>query len=106
MPVYEYSCAWCGVFEAQRPMSQSSAPHPCPACGAAAERVILTAPGLAMMSTTRRQAHATNEKSAHAPKAMEKEVGHAHGPGCGCGSSSKSAKPKQPRGGRPWMISH
>jgi putative FmdB family regulatory protein len=35
MPIYEYRCQTCGeVFEAIRPMRESGAAPPCPACDA------------------------------------------------------------------------
>lgn len=43
MPVYEYYCKRCdGVFEAIRPISQASAPQPCPVCAKKAERMMPT----------------------------------------------------------------
>lgn len=40
MPVYEYFCKSCdGVFEAIRPVAQSSAPAPCPVCAKKAQRL-------------------------------------------------------------------
>lgn len=43
MPSYEYDCAQCGVFSANRPIAEWDRPAPCPACGADAPRT-LTAP--------------------------------------------------------------
>jgi hypothetical protein len=48
-------------------------------------------------------AHATNERSRHAPR-------RSHGPGCGCCAPKKAAAaPAAAKGfpaARPWMISH
>ena len=30
MPLYEYACPACGVFEASRPMAQATLPDKCP----------------------------------------------------------------------------
>lgn len=46
MPLYDYRCESCGDFRASRPMAQSNAAQPCPACGARSERM-LSAPFLA-----------------------------------------------------------
>lgn len=109
MPVYEYSCKDCGIFEDIKPMSQFSAPCACPDCGADAPRVMLTTPRLSAVSSTVRHAHETNERSADTPKRS------THGPGCGCcgGGSKKQSKTLYRADGsksfpskRPWMISH
>jgi putative FmdB family regulatory protein len=113
MPVYEYLCDHCGPFTNMRPMSECDEPDSCPACGAEARRVILTAPHFACMPAAARAAHATNERSAHAPKSLA-EYKASHGPGCGCCSSKKPARlMSRSRSGakgfptaRPWMISH
>lgn len=109
MPVYEYECAHCGPFEALAPMSAFADPCNCPDCATPAPRVLLTAPGLAIMSTSTRTAHATNERAADTPKRS------GHGPGCSCcsGATKKPSKTlHRPDGSksfptkRPWMISH
>jgi len=76
-----------------------------------APRALLSAPALATMPATSRIAHATNEKSAHAPRTST-DGGHRHGPGCGWSGIGKSSAVKAPDGSkafatkRPWMISH
>jgi hypothetical protein len=95
-------------------MAESELPHECPACGKDAPRAFLTAPYLAAMSTERRVAHATNERSASAPQTLS-GMKRTHGSGCGCcsgkslrydksGSSRTGAKGFPTR--RPWMLSH
>jgi len=119
MPVYDYLCDRCGSFTDTRPMADSALPDKCPGCGKDAPRAFLTAPYFAAMSTERRLAHATNERSASSPQTLSALKG-AHGSGCGCGCcSGKSLRYKKgARGGaspdgaksfparRPWMISH
>ena len=78
MPVYDYSCKDCGHFTASRPMSEYKAPADCPSCGAASERVLVTAPGVAGMDGGTRTAMASSERSGSEPKR------HSHGAGCGC----------------------
>jgi putative FmdB family regulatory protein len=112
MPVYEYLCKDCGPFTAMRPMSEYELPLQCPECMENAPRVILTAPHFSTLSAGRRLAHATNEKSAHAPKTSA-EFNAAHGPACSCCSGKSSRLVKRGKDGsksfpssRPWMISH
>lgn len=112
MPVYDYMCPSCGPFTAMRPMSEWDSSLDCAACGTQSPRVLLTAPSLAAMSTERRLAHATNERSSHAPKSLS-ELKRMHGPACGCCSPRSKRTVKRGKGGaksfpasRPWMISH
>jgi putative FmdB family regulatory protein len=112
MPVYEYRCNDCGPFTQMRPMAECELPSECPACGAGAPRVILTAPHCTTMSAQTRLAHATNERSAHAPRTLSSLKG-GHGAGCGCCSTRPSRLVRRGKGGsksfptsRPWMISH
>ncbi|WP_081805583.1 FmdB family zinc ribbon protein [Actibacterium mucosum] len=109
MPVYEYWCETCGPFEAIAPMSKFSDPCTCTTCGTEAPRVLLTAPKLAAMDSSRRHAFETNERSADSPKRS------SHGPNCSCcgGGSKKPSKTLYRADGsksfptkRPWMISH
>jgi hypothetical protein len=92
--------------------SECDAPQDCPQCLSEAPRVILTAPSFFCMSSDKRKAHATNERSANAPRTVA-EYKTSHGPGCGCCSSKPSRLVRKTRGGaksfptaRPWMISH
>lgn len=111
MPVYDYLCDDCGPFTVMRPMAECDAPHDCPDCGGVAPRAFLTAPYFAAMDAGRRQAFATNEQSAHAPRSLSKSQ---HGAGCSCcsGTSSMRYTRKHKDGSksfptkRPWMISH
>jgi putative FmdB family regulatory protein len=115
MPVYDYLCERCGPFSDMRPMADCDRPNACPRCGRAAPRAFLTAPYLAAMPAGRRLAHATNERSAHAPATLSR-MKASHGAGCGCcsgqslhagtrGKSGESGAKSFP-GSRPWMISH
>lgn len=115
MPVYEYLCAECGPFTELRPMALSAEPCDCPACGASAERAILTAPGLLGMDASRRSAFATNERSRHEPKlsGQTEQGGGKHRAGCACCSGKGRSKSVFTADGgktfpskRPWMISH
>lgn len=112
MPVYEYLCNDCGPFTAMRPMAECELPQECPSCQADAPRVLLTAPHCTTMSADRRRAHATNERSAHAPRPLA-EYKASHPSGCSCCSGKPSRLVARGRNGsksfpasRPWMISH
>ena len=107
MPAYDYLCGECGPFTSVRPMAEYALPQDCPACGQGAPRALLQVPGIALMAAGQRRAHATNERSAHAPRLAS---GGAHRAGCKC--CSPAAKPAGPAAAksfpsqRPWMISH
>jgi putative FmdB family regulatory protein len=112
MPTYEYQCEECGPFTQMRPMAECELPSQCPGCGREAPRVILTAPHCSTLSAPSRLAHATNERSAHAPQTLSSLKG-SHGAGCACCSGRSSRLVKRGKGGsksfptsRPWMISH
>ncbi len=112
MPFYDYECAECGSFSTLAPMARAAEPAPCPGCGSAGERVILSAPFVAGMDPMRRNAMATNERSRHEPARSSGR----HPAGCGCcgdKSRAKAGKAVHTAGGaktfpsaRPWMISH
>jgi putative FmdB family regulatory protein len=117
MPVYDYLCGRCGPFTEMRPMAECELPFACPVCGKNAPRAFLTVPYFATMSSERRLAHAKNERSASAPRALS-DLKKTHGSGCSC-CSGKSLRPDNRKGGdtdrtasksyptrRPWMLSH
>ncbi|MCP1200833.1 zinc ribbon domain-containing protein [Notoacmeibacter sp. MSK16QG-6] len=111
MPFYDYNCSECGPFTSVRTMEKSAEPCTCPDCGQDAPRAFLTMPFVAGMDAARRNAFATNERSAHDPKRSSQT---GHGPGCSCCSSGKKNRKTltRPDGSksfptaRPWQISH
>src|SRR6202000_1826826 len=80
MPVYDYLCKECGPFTEMRPMAECDEPQDCPQCAGVSPRAILTAPNFFCMPSDRRKAHATNERSANAPKTLG-EYKASHRPG-------------------------
>jgi putative FmdB family regulatory protein len=78
MPTYDYLCTRCKLqFEARHAINASS--PDCPACGGAAQKVILSAPSMhGHMARGRELAMRSLQ-----PKPGQKN--HVHGPGCGCG---------------------
>jgi putative FmdB family regulatory protein len=111
MPTYEYMCSDCGPFTQMRPMAESDLGSECPHCGDEAPRAFLTPPNFSGMSSELRVAHATNERSRHAPVSSASK---GHGSGCSCcsgkGLSRKTLRRKDGSKSfptsRPWMISH
>jgi putative FmdB family regulatory protein len=111
MPVYDYECEACGPFTFMRPMAQCDRPTRCPHCGGKAPRAFLNVPYFAMPAE-RRVIHATNEKSAHAPRRLS-ELGGRHGAGCSCCATKSTRNVQRGKKGaksfpgtRPWMLSH
>jgi putative FmdB family regulatory protein len=111
MPVYDFECKNCGPFAVMRRIADREKPCRCPDCGGEGSRVI-SAPSLALMAGARRNAHATNERAAHAPRQSGDGAPLRHRPGCSCCSSAGAKSTGAPAGGlkrpagRPWMISH
>ena len=86
MPLYEFQCKDCGIFEEWRSLSKSSDPAYCPTCKERGKR-IFSAP--AILSGSLRL-----KKENPEPQLVRRE-----------------SQPEQPRvknhtGGRPWMIGH
>jgi len=118
MPLYEYECAQCGVFEEMRALTLAAEPCDCISCGTPAPRR-LSIPQYASMSASRRVAHETNERSSHEPRrSVSKSAAKGkkpHKPGCACcggASKGRSSATYLPDGSkmfatkRSWMISH
>ena len=112
MPTRDYACAACGGFDAIRSLSTRDEPAACPDCGAAAKRVFVSAPRLALMDGGTRTALATNERARHEPKSSRDCTRLEHPAGCGCCSTGKRGATLTGANGnkafpskRPWMIS-
>lgn len=112
MPVYDYLCDKCGPFTGMRPMAECELALECPHCGIDAPRAYLTPPNFSGLSAERRLAHATNERSAHAPSTLS-GMKKSHGAGCACCTGKSSRMTRRNKDGsksfpssRPWMISH
>ena len=109
MPIYEYHCEEHGDFSRQTTIADRNEDCFCPICGRIATRII-SAPSLALMSPTNRNAWARNEKSAHEPTRKHKHVctsacnhGHNH---THDKTNKKSEYMQSPTNGRPWMLGH
>ena len=80
MPMYEYSCAKHGTFEALRAIEQRAAPARCPDCSARSKRV-LSAPRLRGMERSTLIAHERNERSRHEPRVVDLDAAAQRGAG-------------------------
>jgi putative FmdB family regulatory protein len=117
MPTYDYACPDCGGFDALRSVAQRDDPAACPDCGAGSPRVFVSAPRLALLSSSTRSAMDTNERARHEPRSSKDQGSYSrlkHPAGCGCCSTSgkRGATVTAANGAkgfpskRPWMISH
>jgi putative FmdB family regulatory protein len=89
MPLYEFRCKECGIFDEWRTMTESNAIAYCPQCQESAQR-IFSIPGIQLNGALR-----LNKTENPEPKLAKK----------------KDADPAQrnrakSHGGRPWMINH
>lgn len=101
MPLYDYLCQNCGPFIEWGEIHDALAPKSCPHCCQESLRTI-SAARLSVISKQNRRAWEVNEKSAHQPHSVKKEV-HVHGPHC---NHEHREKRKPIRRGRPWMLGH
>ena len=96
MPLYEYCCETCGVFDAFKPFSESEAPAACPACGDESPRV-LSVPRTRVLKRGTRIAMERNEKSKHEPMRRSRD---AEAPPV----NQPVVKAQQSANARSWMI--
>lgn len=91
MPVYEFTCEICGLFERTSNFSETGGSAPCPECDTPARRVY-SMPGVVSVSAATRKARAINERGSE-PKIARKP--------------KDAARPRPGQGGgRPWQINH
>ncbi|WP_421656430.1 FmdB family zinc ribbon protein [Leptothermofonsia sp. ETS-13] len=87
MPLYEFKCELCGVFEEWRSLAQSSDPAFCPTCQMLGKRVI-TAPAISLSSSL------SLRKQGLEPEVVKRD---------------REPKPQTFQNqscGRPWMLNH
>lgn len=90
MPLYEFSCDYCGQFEAWRTLSELDTPMSCPGCAATTKRIF--SPPMINLNSGSLSSIAGRENKE--PKLVKRE------------KEPSSPKYQTPRGGRPWMIGH
>ncbi|AXY67483.1 zinc ribbon domain-containing protein [Thermosynechococcus sichuanensis E542] len=88
MPLYEFRCSTCGIFEEWRSLAQSSEPAFCPECQQLGRR-IFSVPAVNLSSSLPRPSRGSE------PELVQRSP----------------QKPKPPRFqqqscGRPWMLNH
>jgi putative FmdB family regulatory protein len=88
MPLYEFRCADCGLFEEWRSIADCGNPAHCPACTQAAKR-IFSSQGLISLNGQLRLSKEPAE-----PKLVKREL------------APKEQRVKNHAGGRPWMLTH
>jgi putative FmdB family regulatory protein len=86
MPLYEFRCDECGVFDEWRTMAECNAPAQCPDCEKVAKR-IFSPP--ALLSGSLRLKHENRE-----PQVVERE------------KAQEPSRVRNHAGERPWMIGH
>jgi len=94
VPVYEFVCEDCGLFEQRRPFAESGEPMACPSCGCEAKRVY-SIPNTRRMPAALAGAMDRAEKSAHEPEVVRRPAG-----GTGTGKGHHQSH------GRPWTVGH
>lgn len=105
MPLYDYICNNCGVFQEMVPASKYDEPCSCPTCGTASPRT-LSMPQLSVVSSVARRGHELNERSANGPKRASETGLKPTGPKIRSKARTAADSSKSLAGSRPWMISH
>ncbi|TXF11049.1 FmdB family zinc ribbon protein [Pelomicrobium methylotrophicum] len=115
MPIYDYDCPSCGVFETFRTLTARNDPTDCPNCGTASPRVFASAPRLTCLPGETRRAMEINERARHEPYSSGEYAYQRmrHPEGCSCCLSGKRSATVTAANGaksfparRPWMIGH
>ncbi len=88
MPLYEFRCDTCGVFDAWRTMAESDQPAVCPTCETMGKRIF--SPPAILSGSLRLKQERTE------PQLVQKSVSQ----------EPVTPKYKSHTGGRPWMVSH
>ncbi|PSB57534.1 FmdB family zinc ribbon protein [Chamaesiphon polymorphus] len=89
MPLYEFRCNDCGIFDEWRTMTESNAIAYCPQCQESAKR-IFSIPGIQLNGALRLKKTENPE-----PKLAKKQD-----------SDPAQRSRAKSHGGRPWMINH
>ncbi|MBW4553166.1 MAG: zinc ribbon domain-containing protein [Aphanocapsa sp. GSE-SYN-MK-11-07L] len=94
MPLYEFKCNDCGIFDLWRTMAESSSPADCPTCQTAARRIF--SPPILLSGSLRLSKTANPEPELVKRDGLRPTGGHRE---------PEPPKLKSPQG-RPWMINH
>lgn len=74
MPLYEYKCPHCGIFEQQHPMASVPKTVVCTQCSSKARKLI-SAIGLSQINSTRAKLIDSTNASAHEPQVVTSRPG-------------------------------
>jgi putative FmdB family regulatory protein len=88
MPLYEFRCRTCGVFDAWRTITDRSSPAPCPSCQDVSQR-IFSAPALQLSGSLRLKVEDPE------PQRVKREI-----------DPTARTRVRSHSGGRPWMLGH
>lgn len=91
MPLYEFKCDNCGMFEQWRKLAEAGTPMLCPTCQAVAKRVF-SAPNVNLNSGSLPLRSGAAKEPRVVKPSQDREAA--------------TAKYSQQPNGRPWMISH
>jgi putative FmdB family regulatory protein len=95
MPLYEFRCDDCGIFEAFRAIAEYNQPANCPTCQQPVKRIF--SPPSAILSGSLRLKQENPE-----PQLIQRD----YPSGTLRDREPKQSRLKEHRGGRPWMIGH
>ena len=86
MPLYEFRCSDCGVFDLWRSLAECNALAHCPTCEAPAQRIF--SPPMLLSGSLRLKAESRE------PQLVKRD------------REPETPKPKSCSNGRPWMVTH
>ena len=87
MPLYDFRCETCGLFEKWQALAEVDSPVVCPTCEAIAKRIF--SPPMILTGNLRLKAEENKE-----PQVIKRS------------EEPKPQRNREHRGGRPWMIGH
>jgi putative FmdB family regulatory protein len=87
MPLYDFKCETCGIFDKWRPLAESDTPVLCPSCETVAKRIF--SPPMILTGKLRLKGQENRE-----PQVIKRS------------EEPLPQRNREHRGGRPWMIGH
>ncbi|MEG4534665.1 MULTISPECIES: FmdB family zinc ribbon protein [Microcoleus] len=87
MPLYDFKCETCGIFDKWRPLAEADTPVLCPSCETVAKRIF--SPPMILTGKLRLKGQENRE-----PQVVKRS------------EEPKPQRNREHRGGRPWMIGH
>lgn len=87
MPLYDFKCETCGIFDKWRPLAESDTPLLCPSCETVVKRIF--SPPMILTGKLRLKGQENRE-----PQVIKRS------------QEPLPQRTREHRGGRPWMIGH